>query len=288
MSARDDYGVGASHMSDVQAAVEAGLLAAESDAIVPDKLAAFVVPQNARIEFVDIADRLAKHEAHPARKAGTFQVHDAESFVAYIAKHGVPETEVWSDAQGQKVVGVINAHDTSSGEDAAGWSDHRVEYQVKLTDAWKAWKAHDGSMLTQIAFAEHIENRLVDITVPDAADILEIAQNFEANTNVAYTSATTLATGERQFVYREETDARAGKSGQLTIPKEFVVTIQPFEGAPLFPITARLRYRLRDGSLTIGYQLVRPDDILRAAFLAVSDEIKAGVGDTPVFHGTTA
>jgi uncharacterized protein YfdQ (DUF2303 family) len=273
-------------MGDVQAAVEAGLLAAESDQVA-EGLHAFVVPTNSKIEFVDVKEMLAKHQDHPARKTGCYHVHDAASFISYVGKHGLAETEVWSDAQGQKIVGVINAHDTSSGEDSAGWGDHTVVYQVALTDAWKAWMALDGKLVNQVDFANHIEDRMVDIQIPDAADLLEIAQSFEANTNVKFESATVLSSGQRQFVFREETTARAGQAGNMTIPKEFVLLIQPFEGAAAFELTARLRYRLRDGQLAIGYQLVRPKDILRAAFVSVSDEIAAGV-DAPVFLGTTA
>lgn len=273
--------------NETAAAVHAGLMAAESDEIVDGKLHAFVVPEGAKIELVDIEEKLAKHQPYPERKTGTFKVHDAASFIAYIDKHQLLETEVWSDAQGQKIIGVVNAHaSTNADEEQAGWGDHRVEYDVKLTDAWQAWAALDSAFVDQVTFANHVEDRLIDIVVPEAAELLEIAQSFEANTNVSFQSANVLATGERQFMYREETDARAGRSGTLTIPKEFTISLQPFEGAALFELTARLRYKLRDGKLTLGYQLVRPKDVLRAAFVSVSDEIAAGV-NAPVFLGVS-
>lgn len=281
------YNPEGARMGDTQAAVEAGLLASEADILVDEKLAAYVVPVGGKVEYVDLVEKLAKHQTSPARKTGCFHVHDAESFIAYMGKQGLGESEVWSDAQGQKIVGVINAHGDSSLSDTAGWGDHTLVYQVALTDAWKAWISLNNKLIGQVDFANHIEDRMVDIIVPDAADLLEIAQSFEANTNVSFSSANVLATGERQFVFREETTARAGQSGQMTIPKEFVLSLQPFEGAALFEITARLRYRLRDGQLTIGYQMVRPEDVLRSAFVSVSDVIAAGV-DQPVFLGTTA
>jgi uncharacterized protein YfdQ (DUF2303 family) len=273
----------------VAKAIDAGMALADPTLFGNDddspQLAAFVVPAGGKVEVRDIEDALAKYRATPSRKTGCFHVHDADSFISYVRKHGLDgATEVWSDAQGQRITGVINGH--SDGSDA-GWGDHSVVYQVALTDAWKAWMRLNGNLVDQVTFANHVEDRMVDIIEPDAATLLEIAQSFEATTRVAFESANVLSSGERQFVYREETDARAGQSGTLSIPKEFVISVQPFEGAEMFELTARLRYRLREGQLTIGYQLVRPEDILRAAFVSVSDHVAAGV-DAPVFLGTTA
>lgn len=273
---------------EVQAAINAGMALTEVQTFGNDdvpQLAAFVVPAGGKVEIRDLEDALKKYRDNPSRKTGCFHVHDAESFISYMGKHAAVNSEVWSDAQGQKIVGVINAHDDVDSD--AGWGDHTVVYQVALTDAWKAWAALDGKLVEQVAFANHIENRMLDIVSPDAATLLEMAQSFEATTNVSFSSANVLASGERQFVYREETEARAGRNGQLMIPKAFEILVQPFEGAETFPLTARLRYRLREGTLAIGYQLVNPQDVLRAAFVSVSDTIRDGV-DAPVFLGTTA
>jgi uncharacterized protein YfdQ (DUF2303 family) len=252
--------------SGVQAIIDAGLVSADPAMLVKDELAAFMIPHGAKVQLVDIAAQLAEHQDHPERKTGTFKVHDADSFVTYMGKHSLPESEVWADTIGNRIVGVINAHESvhvpvSDDGALAGWGDHRVTYDVKTTKAWDAWIQHDGDLLGQAEFAEHIEDRLVDIVRPASADILELAQTFEANIG-------------------------AGKSGQLEIPRDFDLGLIPFEGAVPFKVVARLRYRIQNGVLRIGYRLVRPEDVLRDAFESVIDTVREGV-DCPVFRGVS-
>lgn len=242
-------------------------------------LVGIVVPSDGRVEIVDVVERMAKHAEHPDRKRGTFAVHGAESFVAYLAKHGEPETEVWADAINARILGIVNAHGVS-----AGWADHRVLYSVQHTPAWRAWTERDGKYVDQSTFAELIEDRLTDIVRPAAADMLELAQTFQATIGVRFESSKLLSSGERQLAYRETVDAKAGRAGNLEIPRDFDLALVPFEGAAAFKVTARFRYRITDGELRVGFRLNRPEDVLREAFGTVVEAIASGV-DAPVFMG---
>lgn len=50
-------------------------------------------------------------------------------------------------------------------------------------------------------------------------------------------------------------------------------------------MVARLRYRLREQKLVIGYQLVRPDDVVRASLNDIFDRLRDHHGDEVVFRG---
>lgn len=270
-------------MDDAQAVIEAATRAAEPTKI-GDHHYAVVTPIGGDLKLVDVTDVEQKYEPRPRRKTGSFQVHDADSFVAYYQKHGLDEeSEVWADLQAARIVGVLNGHPG----DAAGWGDHRVTYAVKHTPAWAAWIQHDGKLMAQSAFAELIEDRLVDIVKPSGADMLELAQSFQATIGVSFESSKALSSGERQLTYKERVEASAGKTGHLEIPKEFELGLRPFEGADAFKVIARFRYRITDGNLQIGYKLARPEDVLREAFESVVDQVRSGVS-CPVFLGVTA
>lgn len=237
-----------------------------------------------------VIDMDAERAERPDRKRGTFTVQDADSFVAYLDKHALPQTEVWADLIGTRIVAVINAHMGQTGdgiEDYAGWQDHRVTYSVKPTKSWETWLKYDGELLDQASFAEIIEDRAIDVVLPSGADMLELAQSFQATTGVSFESSKALSSGERQLEYKETIDARAGKRGQLTIPKEFALALVPFEGADAFKVIARFRYRITNGVLRLGYRLQRPEDVVREAFLSVVDKVAEEI-DAPVFRGTTA
>lgn len=212
----------------------------------------------------------------PVSKAGTFTVSSADSFNAYLDKHGTARTEIWADPNTSTIVGVIDAHaaasDKTTGE--AGWMRHRVMFAPTTTVGWNMWSANDGNLLDQVTIAELIEDRQADILEPSGAEMLELVQSFQANVDVRFESARSLSTGERVLTFKEDVTASAGKTGQLTIPESFVLALKPFEGAATFRVTARFRYRLRDGKLSIGYRLERPEDVVREAFDTVVATIR--------------
>lgn len=284
--------------NDMQAVIDTAIAAVAPQKIDPEgRFFSVSVPNEGTHEVIDL-DALRRDR--PARKTGTVTVHDAGSMVAYLSKHVLPETEIWADVTARQIVAVINAHGTAAegpdrlaaaasaveADEVAGYSDHRCRLTLHHTPAWIAWAAFDGKLLPQVAFAEHIENRLIDIAKPPAAEMLEMAQSFQAKRSLAYESSQALSTGEVQFEYKETLGASAGKKGRLEIPKVFTLGLAPFEGTLPYEVTARLRYRIEDATLKIGYQLDRPEDVLRAAFADVIDQIAEGVGETPIFRGT--
>lgn len=272
---------------DAQVIVDAALRGAQPQPLDgrEGRFYSLIVPEGSEHVVVDMLEQEAER---PLRKRGTFQTHDADSFVDYLAKHGLPESEVWADMIGHRLVAVVNAHQGVPEQiDGAGWQDHRVVYAVRPTKAWETWLANDGKLLDQATFAELIEDRSPDIVMPSAADMLELAQTFQATIGVSFESSKALSSGERQIEYKETVDSRAGRRGQLTIPKEFALALTPFEGADAFKVTARFRYRITDGVLRLGYRLQRPEDVVREAFLSVVDKVAEQV-TAPVFRGTTA
>jgi uncharacterized protein YfdQ (DUF2303 family) len=235
---------------------------------------------------LDFTKKYEKDADHPIRKKGTVFVQDAGSFIAYIEKHGLPETEVFADLGGMRLVGVVNAHAESVDdvEQAAGHGDHRVVLELVQTDAWKAWVGRDKKPQTQEQFAEHLEDRANDVIYPDAATMLEIASSLLATTGGDFKSAFRLSDGQVRFRYEETTQARAGENGELEIPQTFTIAVAPFEGVDPVELQARFRYRLTAGNLSLFYALLNPNDIIRAAFVDYVDTVAEAITQ-PLFKG---
>jgi uncharacterized protein YfdQ (DUF2303 family) len=224
-----------------------------------------------------------KYRDAPARKTGTTVVRDVPSFLAYYDKHHDDASEVYADAEQLTVVAVLDAHAI----DGARFGRHRLVLQLRKTDTWTAWARHSGHLMGQEDFAEHIQDRLAGIIEPTAASMLEVAQSISATTKASFGSGVRLHSGERQLTYTEETTAKAGSKGQLTIPEWFTLGLVPFEGAEGYKVGARFRYRIRDGHLTLGYKLDSPEDVLRTAFGDIRTLIDSGITE-PVLNGTPA
>lgn len=237
----------------------------------------YLVPESGgRTRIVD----LAPYADAPDRTVGEATVQDVDSFVEYWHKYAHPASEVWASQRDMQIVGIIDA----PGAEAPGWAQHRVRLICEPDPAWQAWLTQSGQMLDQASFAELIEDRIVDFVEPAGADMLELAQTFQAKQKVAFESSKLLASGERQLTYKEDTDAKAGRRGQIDIPAEFKIGVRPFRRAEPYRVTARLRYRIREGELLLGYKLNRPDDVAQAAFDGIAQQIRDAL-QVPVLAG---
>lgn len=264
----------------IQAAIDAGRGLATAGALDPDEtpLLGVVLPAGYEHQVVDL-----RHLAElPDRKRGVVRFDTHASLTAYVNRHIEGGTVVYANPRTRAFTAVINANES----DTPDWGDHRAVLTLLHTPAWQAWTARDGQLSSQVAFAEHIEANELDIVDPPAAVMLELAETFQANTKVTFKSAHHLDSGQRELRYEEDVQAAAGRAGAITIPKLFQLGIAPFEGVDPYRLIARLRYRIGNGNLQIGYQLVRPDDVLRAAFDDIEKHVAEGItADVPIYRG---
>lgn len=263
----------------VRAIIDTAQQAAAPTELTPGKV--YAVRTGDQVKTIDLTGDA--YSELPARKKGTTVVRDAASFAALWAKHADETSEVYADAARLTVTAVLNA----DGPAGADWGDHRVRLELRETDAWEQWAANDGALLKQEDFAEFVEDHLPEILEPAAAEMLEIAQSISGTVKAEFASGTRLATGQRQLAFTETVTAKAGQKGQLTIPETFVVGLVPFEGSEGYRLTARLRYRITDTRLTIGYKLERPQDVRATAFQDVVKAIAEQISEQ-ILNGTPA
>lgn len=267
-------------IDNAQIIVDTALRSAEARELDPGKLYAFVTPGGG-VQKIDLTGD--EYKDKPSRKKGTTTVRDAESFLAYWDKHNDTHSEVYADNERLTVTAVLDAN---TPEDAR-WGQHRLHLALRETTTWQQWMRWNGELMSQEDFAEFLEDHLPELLDPSAADMLEIAQSFQAAQKVDFQSATRLSSGQRQFQYVETATTKAGQKGQLTVPETFVIGLVPFEGSEGYRLTARLRYRIGQQGLRLGYKLERPEDIRKTAFDDVLKTIAEQV-DPPVMNGASA
>lgn len=234
------------------------------------------VPPDWTRETID----LERYADTPRRSAGTVRVHDSAGFVAAVQKRapGVEELTLYADEETTALVAVLN-DDTSV---TPGWRDYRVELSLRKRPEWVHWRSLDGHLVSQERFAAHVEDGLEELVRPGAAEMLDLAQTFHATTAARFKGGHRLASGARQFVYEEDVDASAGPGGEVAIPETFELAVRPFFGSDRFAVDARFRFTLKAGDLSLGYKLNRPDDVERAAFLAVVTAVGAELDLPPI------
>ena len=225
-------------------------------------------------EIVDIREQIHEEaQRDPDRKTGTYTVTDVASFAAYLAKHGEEHTELWGSRDSAKIDAVIDAH--GNGEHDAHHEEHSVRLQLRHSDDWKDWANADGKWKSQVEFAEFIEDHRPNFGKPTAAEMLELAQTFRSTSKVEFNSSHRVKSGETSLAYAEVHDAKAGKKGELTIPDEISIAMPVYDQGKPYLLTARLRYRIENGGLLLGFKLNRPKDTLQTAF----DDVVTSVQD---------
>lgn len=252
-------------VTDAQAVIDIARTSVDPTKLERTEVYAFPTPNG--VQVVDGRD----YDEYPKRKAGQFTVFDAASFADYVLEQREEiGTKVWVDEHNLTAKAVINGHQ----QGLAGFGDHTLLLVLEPTESWRAWAESDGKLLSQTAFAQLIEDNSVDVVQPSAADMLEIAQSFQATAKVTFESSKYLTDGRRRLEYKEDIAAKAGHRGALEIPAEFHLALRPFFGAEVYRVVARFRYRINDGQLLVGYKLTRPNDIQRAAFADIVGDIR--------------
>ncbi len=255
--------------TEVDAAASIGSTLAEAEYI--DGIPYVVVPSGYQVNCLE------SFLAAPQRTKGHTTLNDARSFIAFIKLNMLGsglDAVIYGNYEKSQFKAIFN-HGTLL---EPGWGDHTASYACPKSLEWLAWTGLDKRRMTQVEFAEFIENNLPNIANPPGAEMLEISRSLEAKKQVSFASGIRLSNGQHQLSYQEEISGTAAK-GQLNIPEIFTIGIPVFHGGIVYAVDARLRYRIHDGGkMQMWYELVRPHVILEDAFNGLWKGIAEGTG----------
>ncbi len=240
------------HTPEALVVAEQARLAAAPRVLEPLKVHALTTASGVQIVDLNEPTRLRALGLPCPYTSGTFLFHRTDSFIAYLQRHTsgkVATCELWaeppecSDFSSElhaRVVAVLNS-DQPGESPMAGWADWRAELRLPLTPEWRIWLAVAGKDLSQLEFADFLEDHRLDVKDPDGANLLEIVTNITATRTAHFAQAQNLADGRIQFQVSEGLETRAGKAHTLTIPNSISLGLRPFAGGEAYRLDARLR-----------------------------------------------
>lgn len=273
------------HDNNIQAALDAGKVLGGLDAGV-------VTVSNAGTAQGEVPFALLPEGVHaqsmetylerPVRRRAKVTIRDAESFITYVRRFSDSDSLVFANLGDRTFTAVLDYH-RSAGD--AQWGEHRAAMTCLLTEDWKRWMAQDKKPVSQVEFAQFIEDNLPNIALPTGSDLLGMTQNLYAKKDVQFASSVRLDNGEHQLTFNENVTATTGEKGTLSIPQSFTLGIEPFEGAGLYSVEAKFRYRITDGRLFMWYHLMRPEAVVEDAFKRTRTQIENGLNGVAVIAG---
>lgn len=240
----------------------------------------------------------------PFRRMGRNVVTEPRSFATLVSRYATGATTIWADRDESSVIAIFNDHPrTQFAEDPdlapnpvaeqehAGHGDHSGVLQLALHDDYRSWVQHDGKLLPQRAFGEHIEDMSYTMVRPDAATMLEVATTLTMTSVVDASSKVRLENGDVEFRFVQESQMKAGRgAATVAIPSTFTFTTPIWEGTEAVEFEARLRVQAQQPEgVKMGYKLIRRSDIAREAFDNMIDDVQDEIPPfVQIFRGRAA
>lgn len=204
----------------------------------------------------------------PARKSGTFEMHDTASLIKFVQKHKKEGTQIYIDADFKSgkiaVKAAINGHTAAD----ADWFDFTAIYQPRHTAAAENWLKYNIEKMNQAQFAHFLTNNARNIVsknpandaavYPTAAEVLDFALNLE------YTEKTTFKQG-----YREQ-DGRINFTFQSEDAGQTEKQLKMFE---------------RCGALVLWYELQQIDAVIEQAAQDIATSLQTAFADIDIYFG---
>jgi uncharacterized protein YfdQ (DUF2303 family) len=228
-----------------------------------------------KYKLVDLDHRLLA----PRRTIRDVNLKDLESFLSIAEKFKNEASGCYWESSGMGLEVTCVFDDVLP--NATAWGHHQAILITKFSPEYEAWKKNSGNQMTQVQFAQFVEDNLPDFSTPDGATMLEISRKFLANKKVEFSSEVRLQNGDVQVTYLENTEAKA--KGQINFPSEFTLGIPILSKGDPYEVKCNLRYKLNDGRLMMWFDIVRQHKLLEAAF----DDVLAKVRELgmPVLQG---
>ena len=223
------------------------------------------------------------HAAKPERKKASLTVLDPNSFIEYFKLFRNTNSRVFAYEPETSVTAILDYHATGDGDPA--WCQHKLRLDLQQSEEWGIWIGANNKLFTQQGFAEFLEQNSLDIVKPAPAQIIEVARDLNAKSEVEFGSGLRMGDGQIRFRYSETVKTTVG-ADQLTVPEQFTVSIPVFIGGERLPVESLLRFRVKDQKLAFFYTLIRPAEVLRTAFACARDLIEDTL-DMTIINGNS-
>lgn len=250
---------------------------------------------------VDVKPIIEKFRTAPERRIGIANVTTLASFIDLTNRHKDFDSAIFAATAwpNPSLTAIIDYHEKDG---TARFGKHRVHYPFPLTDEFKAWAGQDGQAMDQATFAAFIEEHAPELANPTDEEIKEfgpeglfltkiatptelimLSRGLQVNIAGKVKNAQSLQSGEGELVFVEEHQDSRGQ--KLLVPGVFMIAIPAFIDGAAVRIPARLRYRVREGSVVWFYQLFRWKQLLRDR---VVDDLARAAAETnlPTFEGS--
>ena len=268
-------------------------------------------------EVHSLRDELNAWRRAPERKVGTSEHFTLESFIAHVLETRLESTRLFavvgrgSDPSSLTAVYDYNEPTNPGADthhplpyhpiaatvfDGAAFMKHRALYRFPASPEWQAWIGKDDAWMTQVQFAEFLEDRILDIAPADDVQagsqlahlvhllggkianphqLMELGRGLKIHVNSKSSKFVNLSTGEISIQFEEKNVDENGVP--ITPPNIFLIVVPLFEAGTAVRLAVRLRFRQApDGpGVQWKYEIYRAAETWREEVLAAAATVES-------------
>lgn len=232
------------------------------------------------------------YRTQPRFRHGTAAMLSLDSLIDHTNRFKDEGSMLFADdnRDAPSIMSVLDYHPAGEAlTTAPRFGKHRATFSFPLSDEWKAWTEFNKTPLKMAAFAEFVEERIIDVLhlIPEEDELshdlqkfisacggeaiiatpqklVELSRGLKVNESSVIKEVVNLGTGEGQILFSSE---HSDSNGQpLRVPSLFLIAIPVFRNGPLYRLAARLRYRKTAEGILFWYDLWRADRVFDHAF----------------------
>lgn len=237
-----------------------------------------VKSEDGQHELIQMEECVAPFRDRPRRIVESVIVRDPGSLADYMNLYADSEHLARVNEEEHAVSVALDYHESALvaaeyGDNLPRWCQHTVSLHPRFSPQYAAWREIHRKAIGQTAAMEFLEDRMIDIVEPAAADVFEMVMRFEGLTKVTFTQSQRLGDGRMQLRYSEEEAA----SGSVQFYENIMLKMPIFQGGEEFPVKVRVRHRTPEGKLSFIFVIANIEDIENAAFAQLCDEWRSGL-----------
>lgn len=217
----------------------------------------------------------------PARRATNRALQTIDSFNEYLKRFKKPDSSIYVKRESAGFVIIADIDHRSETELA--WDDHKVSVSLQYSEALSRWLGNSKRTLSQEDFADLLEERSREITSPDAAEILELAQSLHITRNLSVKSLVRANRANNTIAFNQEQSLKGG-DGTVDLPTKFTIHLEAFaRHRTMATFDVLLRPRVREDKPVFVYELQNVEETIEVAL----DSILHGIGSQtalPIYH----
>ncbi len=240
-----------------------------------------VIPEG--YERYNIDEEHGLKRTMPGYLAQSVTLQTADSLIDYVNRFKGADTMLFADIASNRILAAIDFHAAAdkTNPPTVRRVAHRADLVLPFSEEWSLWRGISGHLKPQLEFARFIEENGADVTAPDPAELLEAVRDLQAKRSVNFINAVRTSSDNETFEYSDDTKALT--KGGIELPTKFKLGIPVYFGEPDVELFAFLRWKLGDGSLTLGIQLHRAEHVRQAVFKQIVTGVAERTGCVAVF-----